>query len=154
MISGQLYRPFRPKRGPVVAVASAIFLIVGYLILLATVRGHPDYGGWDRWGMGVIVAIGVWFLSTQARVVAIPDERGLSIRNLVVRHHVEWAQIISVRFGAGRPWARLDISDGTTVAVMAIQASDGPRGLREAQRLATLVQLHEIGDVDPPVSLC
>lgn len=150
MNDAKLYRPFRPKRGPVVAILFAIFLIAGYIVLLVAVRGHPDYGGWDRVGMGLVVAGGLWFLSTQARVVAIPDETGLTVRNLMVKQRVEWAQIISVRFGAGRPWARIDISDGTTLAVMAIQASDGARGQREAERLATLVHLHEIGDIEPP----
>lgn len=150
MTNANLYRPFRPKRGPVVAIVFALFLVAGYVALLFAVRGHPDYGGWDQVGMGLVVAAGLWFLSTQARVVAIPDNAGLTVRNLMVKQRVEWAQIISVRFGAGRPWARIDISDGTTLAVMAIQASDGKRGQREAERLATLVHLHEIGDIEPP----
>ena len=69
-----------------------------------------------------------------------PDGAGLTVRNLLLTRRVEWAEIVSVRFGQGRPWVSLDLADGTTLAVMAIQAADGARAAREARRLATLVE--------------
>lgn len=143
----RLLRPFRPRRARVVAVVGALLITGGYAILVATVRPHPDYGGWDRIGVAVFITAGLYFLYRQYRVRARPDESGLVIHNLFRTHRVEWAQIISVRFGAGRPWVRLDISDGTTLAVMAIQAADGAFGWAEAERLAGLVEACGIDDV-------
>ena len=40
----------------------------------------------------------------------------------------------------------LDLADGDTLAVMAIQGADGERGRVEATRLATLVAEHEAPD--------
>lgn len=64
------------------------------------------------------------------------------MRNLVHRRRLAWAEIVSVRFGHGRPWVQLDLADGTTLAVMGIQRSDGALANREARRLATLVARH------------
>ena len=139
------YRPFRPRRGPAVAIALGVIVTAGFVFLLLTIRDLDRWGLGDRAGTAVLLLAGLWFLYRQASVVARVDERGIEVHNLVERRRLEWAQIISVRFGQGRPWARLDLSDGTTVAVMAIQASDGRRGQDEAVRLATLVQAHEAG---------
>jgi hypothetical protein len=45
-----------------------------------------------------------------------------------------------VQFGGGEPWVSLDLDDGDTLAVMAIQKADGEVSGREASRLAALVQ--------------
>ncbi len=145
-----LLRPFRPRRARVVAVVGALLITGGYAALVATVRPHPNYGGWDRIGVAFFIAAGLYFLYRQFQVRARPDESGLVIRNLFRTHQVEWAQIISVRFGSGRPWARLDISDGSTIPVMAIQAADGLYGQVEAERLADLVEYYGIDDVPWP----
>ena len=73
---------------------------------------------------------------------ALLDERGLTVRNLVLVRRLEWAEVVDVRFGEGRPWVQLDLADGDTLAVMAIQRADGPAAQREARRLATLVARH------------
>jgi hypothetical protein len=84
----------------------------------------------------------VWFCWRQASVAAIPSQDGLVVRNLMVTTRLEWAQIVSVRFGGGRPWVQLDLDDGDTLAVMGIQRADGERAIAEARRLATLVAEH------------
>jgi len=38
------------------------------------------------------------------------------------------------------PWPTLELNDTDTLAVMAIQRSDGPRSLAEAARLNALIQ--------------
>jgi hypothetical protein len=72
----------------------------------------------------------------------VPDEDGLTVRNLMITTRLTWAEIVSVRFGAGRPWVQLDLADGDTLAVMGIQSADGARAEAEARRLATLVARH------------
>ncbi len=69
-----------------------------------------------------------------------PSPNGLVVRNVVRREELSWAQIVAVRFGDAEPWVTLDLSDGDTVAVMAIQRADGARAMAEARRLAGLVE--------------
>ena len=133
---------FRPRNALLVAgaVALAVAVGAGFLVvsLPAMLPGRSTAG--DRWGIVLVAMLGVAILARHALVRAVPDAAGLTVRNLVVTRRVEWAQVVSVRFGQGRPWVSLDLADGTTLAVMAIQAADGDRGAREARRLATLVE--------------
>jgi hypothetical protein len=143
-----LYAPFRPRAARLVASTLGVLVVLGSgaLVLLA-----PSYTGAplklvDRVSIAV-VAVGVaWFCYRQASVRAVPDGEGVTVRNLATTRRVEWNQIVSVRFGEGRPWVQLDLDDGTTLAVMGIQRSDGGRARAEARRLATLVAAHEPRD--------
>jgi hypothetical protein len=47
---------------------------------------------------------------------------------------------VGIEFGQGMPWPTLELNDTDTLAVMAIQRSDGPRSLAEAARLNALIQ--------------
>ncbi len=64
------------------------------------------------------------------------------MRNVIYTRRLAWPQIVSVRFGSGDAWVRLDLADGSTLAVMGIQRADGARGEAESRRLAALVQAH------------
>ena len=139
-----LHRPFRPRAARWVSLGVAVVVIAtAVALVLALPSVAPD---WDvasvRGGILVLAAMVVGFLSLQAGVRAVPDATGLTVRNLVVTRHVSWPEIVSVRFGHGRPWVQLDLADGQVLAVMAVQAADGPRAAAEAQRMATLVALH------------
>jgi hypothetical protein len=142
-VTDALHRPFRPRAARVVATSLAVVVaafMIGLAVVLPSVLG--EVGPADRLaiaGFGLAVA---WFLLRQAGVRALPDAEGVTVRNLLVSRRLEWTQIVSVRFGQGRPWVQLDLADGHTLAVMAIQAADGPRAAVEASRLATLVALH------------
>ncbi|MBU4213297.1 MAG: PH domain-containing protein [Actinobacteria bacterium] len=96
----------------------------------------------DQIGFGVLGALIVWFCWRQASVALLVDPAGLTVRNLVVTRRLSWAEVVSVRFGQGRPWVQLDLADGDTIAVMGVQRSDGERAVREARRLATLLARH------------
>ncbi len=143
----ELHRPFRPTAARWVAGVLAVVVLVfmATLALVLPAVAGQDVGTGDRVGIagfGVLVA---WFLSRQAGVRADPDEAGLRVRNLLLTRHVQWAEIVSVRFGQGRPWVQLDLADGDTLSVMGVQAADGPRAQAEAVRLSTLVALHSAG---------
>ena len=132
----ELYAPFRPVRARRVAWAVAVFAVVVLTVLAFAV---PDVTWVDRVafiGTGLLVA---WFMSRQAGVSAIPSVDGLVVRNLFLGRRLEWPEIVSVRFGPDRPWVQLDLADGDTLSVMAIQRADGARAEAEARRLATLV---------------
>ncbi|HMO12170.1 MAG TPA: PH domain-containing protein [Actinotalea sp.] len=144
-----LHRPFRPRLARIVAwsVAGAFLAFMTALALLLPSVG-VELGTGDRIGFigfGLLVA---WFLSRQATVRADPDATGLVVRNLLITRRVSWAEIVSVRFGQGRPWVQLDLADGDTLAVMGVQAADGAAAAVEASRLATLVALHSTTERD------
>ncbi|WP_218974645.1 PH domain-containing protein [Streptomyces sp. NP160] len=135
----RLHAPFRPVRGPLVSRVLGVVAVVLFTALAAFV---VEQTVWDRLGFFVVGLAVMAFCEMQARVVAVPDERGLFVRNLVHRRRLEWAEVVGVSFGGGRPWVQLDLSDGDTLAVMGVQRADGDRGVAEADRLATLVALH------------
>jgi hypothetical protein len=49
-----------------------------------------------------------------------------------------WGEVLAVRLRPGDPWAFIDTSDGETVALMGIQASDGAAATAAARDLARL----------------
>lgn len=139
MGTSALHRVFRPRRTRVVALSLAAAMSA--LVVLFVVVAPERFGASDVVSicmLGLLVVIGLW---RQASVRAVPSRSGLFVRNLVLGRRLEWAEIVSVRFG-DRPWVQLDLSDGDTLSVMGIQRSDGERARREAARLATLVELH------------
>ncbi len=139
-----LHAPFRPVRGRRVALSLALAQAV-VLVTVAFAAPGSGYGAFhwpDRLGVvgvAALVAAGLWRLGD---VRAVPTESGLTVRNLVTSRTLEWAQIVAVRFGGGPPWLILDLDDGQTLPVMAVQRADGPAGQVQARRLATLVALH------------
>ena len=135
----ELTAPFRPRFARVVTIALAV-LVVGSTAAIILAMSVLSTG--DRIGFVLVGALIVWFLWRQATVVARVDDDGLTVRNLVFTRRLEWAEVVSVRFGSGRPWVQLDLSDGDTLAVMGIQRADGAFADAEARRLATLVAMH------------
>lgn len=139
-----LHRPFRPRGARWVAGVLAAVVPLGMLGLIYLLAVQvPGWQGWpDRVGMMAFALLVSWVLVRHATVRADPDDDGLVVRNLVRTTRLPWAHVVSVRFGAGRPWVQLDLSDGTVHAVMAIQQADGAYAAAEAHRLARLVALH------------
>ncbi|QTE31465.1 PH domain-containing protein [Pengzhenrongella sicca] len=135
-----LYAPFRPRLARWVSLVLAAIVAVGTPALVLTIEG--TYGFLDLAGFAIVGGAIVWFCWRQASVCAVVDEQGIAVRNLLLSRRLDWAEIVSVRFGAGRPWVQLDLADGDTLAVMGVQRADGARSVSEASRLATLVALH------------
>ncbi len=74
---------------------------------------------------------------SRSRVDATQD--GLTVVNGYRTRRLAWGQVVGVTLRPGNPWAYLDLSDGTTIAAMGIQGSDGGRALRQARALRALV---------------
>lgn len=77
---------------------------------------------------------------TRSRVDA--SEPGLVVVNGFKRRQLEWSQVLAVTLKPGSPWVVLDLSDGTSVAAMGIQGSDGARATRQVRELRGLVEAH------------
>ncbi|GAA3512113.1 PH domain-containing protein [Georgenia daeguensis] len=141
----ELHAPFRPRAARLMTVFLGVLTVAGAAAIIVTLPRMEGvvFGPADQAGTAVL-ALGIcWFLYRQGAVAARPGERGMVVRNIIHTREVEWAEILAVNFGDGAPWVQLDLSDGGTLAVMAIQRADGEHGRAEARRLATLVALHE-----------
>lgn len=146
---GDPYAVFRPRFGRFVAAGCAIGCVVVFTTVALVVPGG-DTAGWrvtDRVLLillGLVVAFG---LSRFAMIRAVPTTEGLTVRNLILTRHLEWSQVVRVQFSGGAPWLMLDLDDTDTLAVMAIQRSDGAYARAEAGRMSALAQVH--GGTDP-----
>ena len=148
-VPAELLRPFRPRAARWVASVLLVLVVAAVPVLLAVLSAAGLEMSWpDRYGAVLIAVALAWVCFRQARVVATPDDTGLTVRNVVRTRRLEWAQVVAVRFGPNHPWAQLDLADGTTLPVMAVQTADGEHGRKEAGRLAALLRLHEPGE--PP----
>ena len=78
-----------------------------------------------------------WFALVRSRVVA--EKERLVVVNGYRTHVYEWAEVVSITLVRGAPWATLDLSDGTTMSALAIQASDGDRARVAVRQLRALL---------------
>lgn len=86
--------------------------------------------------IGVGIAVLVHAL-TRSRVVVRGDR--VSVVNGYRRRDLERAQVVALRMRRGAPWAEMDLADGTTIPVMAIQGSDGARAVEAVRAVRRLV---------------
>jgi hypothetical protein len=70
------------------------------------------------------------------------DEDGVTVINVFRRRQLEWAEILEVTLREGDPWVYLDLTDGSVLAAMGLQAADGERGRAMARELRALVRSH------------
>jgi|SRR3954454_3058484 hypothetical protein len=84
-----------------------------------------------------LMVFAVWFALVRSRVVAEPDR--LVIVNGYRRREFAWAQVVAVHLPPGAPWVTVDLADGSTVAAMGIQGSDGSRAKQAVRQLRATV---------------
>lgn len=90
-------------------------------------------------GTLAVMALGAFslFLAlVRSRVVA--EESRVVVINGYRRRVYEWAEIVAVHLPPGAPWVTLDLADGTTVAAMGIQGSDGDRARRAVREFRAI----------------
>nr|WP_232514753.1 MULTISPECIES: PH domain-containing protein [Cellulomonas] len=136
--------PFRPRLARTASLVLAGVVVTATVVLVVLMPGLTSL---DVASFAVFALAIVWFCWRQASVRAVPDEDGLTVRNLLVTTRLTWAQVVAVRFGDS-PWVQLDLADGDTLAVMGIQRADGELARAQARRLATLVAARTRTDRD------
>lgn len=134
------YARFRPRRVRGISWVLAVAVVVLCAWLAFFVVGRVEW--WDRAGFLVVGVATAAFLVRQATVRADPSPTALRVRNLGGARTVAWGEISQVRWGGGLPWVQLDLDDGETLGVMAVQRADGPSANAEAARLAALAAAH------------
>jgi hypothetical protein len=134
----------------VIAVAAVLFLAAMVFLGFAVPPGRGVGTVVDRVSLLVfwLAVMAVLYVLAAPRVRA--DADGILVVNMVRRRRLDWAEIVGLRFGTGDPWVQLDLSDGTTLAVMGIQRADGARAEQAAHELAAVVRAHQPrGDTFP-----
>lgn len=129
-----VWRPHLGRLVPhaLVPVVAVILVVLGYVMA-------PDVGPEDLALFGVfgLLALALLYLVGRPRLAA--HERGLTVVNVFRRRELEWAEVIAAGMPAGEPWPTFDLADGTTLAVMGIQAADGDRARRDLAALQALL---------------
>ncbi len=137
---------FRPRLARLVGHGVGILVLVAMLV--AAVVLFEAFTLVDSVGFAAL-GVAIWYFcyrEATVRVTARPDH--LVVRNLFTTRELDWAEVVAVSFPQGDPWAHLDLSDGDTIATMALQRADGEQGIAGARRLARLV--HERGETTGP----
>jgi membrane protease YdiL (CAAX protease family) len=116
----------RPRRLRRVASALALLVVIvfgGVASLLKT--GEEVFGRTDQVAfflIGLLIASAV-LAFTRFRVRG--DEHGIWVRNAVGERFFPWEVVVGLDLPEGATWAQLELHDDETVAVLAIQTSDG-----------------------------
>ena len=135
------YRPLGARLASAVA-AAALVGVIAFLWLMLPDEIQDKFTVFQRATLvGVFVAL-LALLNGVFRTSALAAEQGLTIVNGYRVRHFEWAEVVRISLSRNRPWALLDLADGTTVAVMALQSSDGDRATRSAREVAGLIAFH------------
>lgn len=131
---------WRPRLGRIVP-HGLLPVVAGALGLLGYVMA-PGVGPADFALFGVIglVALTLLYLAGRPRLAA--HSRGLTVVNIFRRRELAWAEVVAASMPEGEPWPTFDLADGTTLAVMGIQAADGARARRDLARLQALLDTH------------
>ncbi|MFD6099462.1 PH domain-containing protein [Nocardiopsis flavescens] len=133
-------RVWRPRAVRMVAYGLGLLIVATMVVLAALLPG--DWRFMDRVllvGLGAAIAA-VLHLLARPRLVAGPD--GVTVVNGIRTHVLSWAEIVDVRMPEGEPWPSVDLSDGTTLAVMGIQSADGDRARAALEEFRELVRRH------------
>jgi hypothetical protein len=122
---------FRPKKIRVVAVPSAIAVVVLFTVLSFGLSGNAGFQDsrmtFQRGdqiamiGLGILLGLGI-LAFCRPRIVA--DQEGVHVRNLVGGYDLPWSVVRAVRFDRNSAWAHLELHDEEQVAIHALQAVD------------------------------
>ncbi len=115
-------RTWRAIRGRRAALVAAGVMFLGAIALGAALP-EPFKTG-DKVGVaciGVPIAVVLLLLARPSLTVS---AEGVVVRNLVGSRRLSWAEVVSVRLGPDDSWASLDVADGSSLAVMALQTMD------------------------------
>jgi hypothetical protein len=132
------WRPFGVRiAGTIAGVLLLVLCVAAWLALGEHIRSRfTPLQRATLVGLGVLGAA-VWFALLRSRLTAEVDR--VAVVNGYRRRNLEWAQIVAVRLRRGAPWAEMDLADGTSIPVMAIQGSDGDRAGHALREFRTVL---------------
>jgi hypothetical protein len=125
-----------------IAAAMAAAVLVGMMTLLWLLLSSDvqrTFSTFQRITLLLVLGSMVASLYALFRTAAYADADGLTIINGFRRRRLDWSEIVRVSLTEHRPWALIDLDDGSTASVMAIQSADGARAKRDARQLAKIL---------------
>jgi hypothetical protein len=145
-----LPRTYRPLGARVAAGVAAVVLIaaVGFLWSMLSADVQATFTPFQRITLAGVFAVFIALLNALFRTKAVADVDGLTVVNGYATHRLEWAEIVRISLTPNRPWALLDLADGDTVSVMALQTADGERASRSTRELAAVIARQSGGNRD------
>jgi hypothetical protein len=142
---------FRPlvTRIVLMSVGAATFGVLTLVAVLLPAQGAVSWSPGDRVILSASGLLAWSVLALLSRPKAVADRQGVTVTNLTTRRRLEWAEILRVTLRPGDPWVTLDLADGSTLAVMAIQPGIArERALADARALRALAEKY--GTAAPP----
>jgi hypothetical protein len=136
-----VFRPVRARAVVYVCAAAVLVTLVTLAVVLPSGGPHP-WGPWSRLGVVLFALLAVFVLHRLASVRVETSDEGILVANVIGRRRLEWAEVVGVRLSRDDPWMLLDLSDGTALAAMGVQKSEGERSQRQAREFARMVQEH------------
>ena len=136
---------FRPRKIRRVAFASAVGIVAVFAVVGVLLGDTPTgviFRVSDQIAMvclGVLLAAGVLLL-TRPKVTA--NAEGVEVRNVIMSHRFDWADVLYVSFPDGAAWARLELPEDEYISVMAVQAVDRDYAVSSVRALR---ELHKAG---------
>ncbi|PVE11596.1 PH domain-containing protein [Streptomyces scopuliridis] len=127
---------FRPNR------TRAVLLTVGvvmFAVITAIGLALDQLSAGERMSFifTALLFLGVLALLSRPKVVA--DDTGVTVVNITRSRRLEWAEILRVNLRPGDPWVFLDLSDGSSLPVLAIQPGIArAHAIRDARALRAL----------------
>lgn len=140
----------RPRRARVVVYgcATALFVVLTGIAVLLPSGGSNPWGPGSRIAVVVLAAACVWLLHRLGSVRVETDAHGATVVNVLTRRRLEWAEIVGVRLSRDDAWLMLDVSDGSSLAAMGVQRSEGALAQEQAQQFARMVSERSRTDGD------
>jgi hypothetical protein len=132
---------WRPLGARVVGIALAVCLAAA-CVGAAIALGPESRAKFTIFQKGTLIFTVLGYgavLYALLRSRAVATEAGLVVVNGYRRREYSWAEIVEVRLMRGAPWVTLDLADGTSASVMAVQGSDGERAKIAARQIRLLV---------------
>lgn len=96
----------------------------------------------DRIGFGCLGVVVAGLLWPFIRLRLAGDQDGLTVVNPLRTRRLDWAEILAVSLPPGASWPTIDLADGTALAVLPLQISDGPRYAAVLDRIERLAWGH------------
>ena len=113
--------------------------VLSFAAVLVVALAVPTFQPVDRVALTILggaVAAALYFFG-RCELRAGPT--GLTVVNVLRTTQLDWAEVIDARMDPGEPWPTLDLADGTAVAAMGIQSTDGERAQRAVSELRALI---------------
>jgi hypothetical protein len=128
--------------------AGVLVIVVAFLWFSLPAHVRAEFGWFQRITLLAFFLAVVVLLYGVFRTRVAASERGIAVTNGFRRYEFAWAEVVAISLTQHRPWALLDLTDGTTTSVMALQSSDGSRATRSARELAGLIAARSATDRD------